>query len=281
MNNTNKKDAGLKARFVLLLTALFILVPFSLGFAGNKEENPAPSPPVAPVTGEAMENKFELKRENTNRGQTGESTKSIFRFEHYMSGPVSLLRIDIPLVDKNKSFGGDLTNFGLGDIKLRAGLQKIPVSGSEIGLFAEATFPTASPKDLGSGVYQFAPGLKLTVPVYPGQNISSAHYITFSTELQQYLSLAGVEGFKDINYTKFEFSLKDMWKKRYWATLTLKTNVDWVQDGKAGAVAELEIGLIINRRWSAYMKLGHSLGSIDSVAGTYQTRLTSDLAFRF
>ena len=80
-----------------------------------------------------MNNKIELKRENTNRGHEGETTKSTFRFEHYTEGTVSLLRLDIPFVDKNRSFGGDLAQIGPGDVKVRMGFKKIPVSTASIG----------------------------------------------------------------------------------------------------------------------------------------------------
>lgn len=161
------------------------------------------------------------------------------------------------------------------------GFKKISVSAASIGFFIEAQFPTASPKNLGSGVYELLPGAKLTVPVYPGEGVSSDHHVTFSTEIQQTFSLAGVEGFKDVNYTKVEVAVKDLWKKKYWAEFLVKPYIDWIQDGKIATDAELEIGCIISRRWSAYIKFGHSLGFQDSVAGTYGTRFTTDVAFRF
>jgi hypothetical protein len=83
--------------FVLLLSALLLLVLFTPGFALDEEEEPS-WPPAAPISEEPLKNRSELNRENTNRGQTGETTKTTFRMEHYMTGGVAVRMFKVSLV---------------------------------------------------------------------------------------------------------------------------------------------------------------------------------------
>jgi hypothetical protein len=266
-------------RITHALFAALLFLP--MAFASAEDGNPSPAA-AAPAREETLAYKFELKRENTNKGQQGETTKTTLRLEHDPGGAVSLLRLDVPFVDKNKSFGGDLASQGLGDIKVRVGVRRIPFwSPVDLSGYVEIVFPTASPKDLGSGMYQLAPAVKFTVPVYPGPGIFSAHDVTGSAEVQQYLSLGGFGGFKDIDYTKFDFQLKDVWRKKYWAILKVKPVIDWEQDGRWGGTAEVEIGWFINRRWSLYVSYTNSLPDGNHVPGTCEKRVTLDVACRF
>jgi hypothetical protein len=265
-----------------ITSALFAALLFlPMDSVSAEDENPSPAT-AAPAREETLAYKFELKRENTNKGQQGETTKTTLRLEHDPGGAISLLRLDVPFVDKNKSFGGDLASQGLGDIKVRVGVRRIPFwSPVDLSGFVEVVFPTASPKDLGSGMYQLAPAVKFTVPLYPGPGIFSAHDVTGSAEVQQYLSLGGFGGFKDIDYTKFDFQLKDVWRKKYWAILKVKPVIDWEQDGRWGGTAEVEIGWFINRRWSLYVSYTNSLPDGNHVPGTCEKRVTLDVACRF
>jgi len=85
---------------------------------------------------------------------------------------------------------------------------------------------------------------------------------------------------KNINYTKFELPLRDTWQKKYWPKLTPKPGVDWEQDAKTGAVAELEFGWIINRRWSTWLMLGTRLWG-EGIPSTYDKRVEFGVAFLF
>lgn len=232
--------------------------------------------------GAEQENRLllELKREATNRGTPGETTKTQVRIDVLLDRIVSLLRLDVPFPDDKTSFEGDPFNPRLGDIKVRIGFRPVPLNDIPLGLFMEITFPTAETEELGSGKYQLSTGIRTKFPISFGQSSSKAHRVSFEPLIQQVVSVAGDEDRKDINYTKFELPLKDTWRKKYWLKLKPKLVVDWEQSAETGAVAELEGGWIINSRWKVWLLLGSRLWG-EKVPSTYDQRVGFNVSVFF
>jgi hypothetical protein len=216
---------------------------------------------------------FELKREATNRGTPDETTKTQIKINAYFTGIVSLLRLEVPFPDEPTSFEGNPFNPHLGDIKVRVGFRPVRLDGIPLGFFLEVTFPTANPEELGKGKYQVSPGIKTDFPISFGQRLPESHRMTFEPLVQQVVSVAGDENRTNINYTKFELALRDVWRKRYWLKLMGKPIVDWEQDGNTGAVVELEGGWIISRQWRVWLMLGSRLWGADGIPSTYDKRV--------
>jgi hypothetical protein len=239
-------------------------------------------PPV--TTGNpSMVGRIELKREFTNRATPEESSKTTLRVEAGIKeGLVSLLRIDIPFLDKKTGDYGHITKQGLGDIKFRVGFSSIPLGTTRLNPLIEVTFPTAVEPELGSGQLQLVPGLRLIVPI-PLQWLGASPERlegSFETQVQQFFSVLNNEDFKAINYTKLEFTLRTVWLKRFWLSLMPKMALDWEQDKKTGGVLELEGGWKINLRWRTWLKLGHGLWGV-GVPSTYGTRTEIGVGLTF
>jgi hypothetical protein len=83
-----------------------------------------------------------------------------------------------------------------------------------------------------------------------------------------------------VNYTKFELALRDVWRKVYSLKLTAKPVIDWVQDGKTGAVAELEGAVTLQHNWKLQLMLGGRLWG-EGVPSTYGTRVELTLGHTF
>jgi len=214
--------------------------------------------------------RLEVKRQNTDRDTPGESSKTTLRFEALPEGPVALWRLDLQFPDEKDSFSGSPFDPRLGDIKLRARLRPLDVSGVPVAFFSELTFPTADPDSLGQGKYQV---MAAAETFHPLDSVSSDdHKLSFSPQIQQVVSVAGDPERKDVNYTKFELALRDVWRKVYSLKLTAKPVIDWVQDAKTGAVAELEGAVTLRRNWKLQLMLGGRLSG-EGVASTYGTRV--------
>ena len=212
----------------------------------------------------------EVKRQNTDHDTPGESTKTTLRLEALPDGPVALWRLDLPFPDEKTSFSGSPFDPRLGDIKLRARLRPLDVRGVPVSFFSELTFPTADPDSLGQGKYQVMIGME---SFHRLDSISSEdHKLSFSPQVQQVVSVAGDAQRKDVNHTKFELALRDVWRTVYSLKFTAKPVIDWEQDGKTGAVGELEGGVTFQHGWRALLMLGGRLWGGD-VASTYGTRL--------
>jgi hypothetical protein len=231
----------------------------------------------------SMVGKIELKREFTNRATPEESSRTTLRVEAGIKkGLVSLLRIDIPFVDKQTGDYGDITKQGLGDIKFRVGFCSIPLGTTRLSPLIDVTFPTAVEPELGSGQLQLAPGLRLIVPIPLQWLGASAERLegSFETQVQQFFSISNDEDFKAINYTKLELTFRTLWLKRFWLSLMPKMALDWEQEKKTGGVLELEGGWLINPRWRTWLKIGHGLWGA-GVPSTYGTRTEVGVSLTF
>jgi hypothetical protein len=268
-----------KAQLIVSITTLFLLMLTlsSIALAGDDSFDRTES------TTEKMvpRGRIDLKREATNRGTPEETTKTILKISSYLEGVVSLFRLEVPFPDENTDLGGSPFNPHLGDIKARVGFRPVSVFGIPVPtFFTEVTFPTADPSELGAGKYQLSAGLQTSMPVSLPETMSGSHELTFEPLIQQVVSVGGDENRKNINYTKFELALRDTWQKKYWVKLTLKPVLDWEQDAKTGAVAELEFGWFISRQWSTWLMLGSQLWG-EGVPSTYDQRVSLGAAFLF
>jgi len=224
--------------------------------------------------------RLELKRQSTARGTPSESTKTSLKIEALPDGPVRLLRLEVPFPDDKTSFSGDPFNPRLGDIKTRLGLKAVRVLGIPLASFLELTFPTADPETLGSGKYQVTVGVETSRPLRSVDTGSSVHQWSLATLVQQVVSVAGNPNAKDIDYTKFELGVGDVWRQDHSVKLTVKPVIDWVQDGKTGAVAELEGGMNLSRDWRISLMLGGQLWGA-GVPSTYSKRVELKARYSF
>lgn len=226
--------------------------------------------PATGARGADTQWRIEVKRQNTDRDTPGESTKTTLRLEALPEGPVALWRLDLPFPDEKDTFSGSPFDPRLGDIKLRARLRPKDVSGVPVSFFSELTFPTADPETLGQGKYQVMLGAETFHPLPSISN--DDHKLSFSPQVQQVVSVAGDAERKDINYTKFELALRDVWRKVYSLKFTAKPVIDWVQNGKTGAVGELEGAMTLQHDWNLKLMLGGLLWG-EGTASTYGTRV--------
>jgi hypothetical protein len=221
--------------------------------------------------------RVELKRQNTDHDTPGESTKTTLRLEAYPEGRVAMWRLDLPFPDEKTGFSGSPFEPRFGDIKLRARLRPREVGGLPMSFFSELTFPTADPDTLGQGKYQVMAGIET---FHPLDSISTAdHKLSFSPQIQHVVSVAGDADRKDVNYTKLELALRDLWRV-YSIKLTAKPVIDWEQGGKTGAVAELEGGVSFEHGWRVLLMLGARLWG-EGVPSTYGTRVELTLGRTF
>jgi hypothetical protein len=223
---------------------------------------------------------FELKRQATDRATIGETSSTWIKIEAFRSGVVSLLRLELPFPDWKTSFEGDPSSPGLGDIKTRVGFRAVPLGGIPISSFFEVTFPTAQSEELGTGQYQLSPGIWSNIPISLTPLVPADHKVSFEPLIQQVVSVAGDADRRNINYTKFELSLRDLWRQKYRMKLTAKPIVNWMQDGNTGAVAELEGGWNIHRHWWVDLMFGTRLWG-EGVPTTYDQRIEIKASFVF
>ncbi|HEX6690008.1 MAG TPA: hypothetical protein VF110_02570 [Burkholderiales bacterium] len=221
---------------------------------------------------ERPEWRLEVKRDMVSHGTEDEQTKTTLRAEHFPGGAVALLRLDVPLPDQKQDFQGDPFEPRLGDIKGRIGFRAWTSGELRFPWFVELTLPTADPESLGTGKYQLGAGQRVIGPVQL-PFLGAEHRSAFEAEVEQVVSFAGDAARKDINTTKLELTLNDLWRGAYTFKLKLKPRIDWVQDGDTGAVAEVEGGVFFGRLWRAWLMLGTRVWGPDTINGTYKDKV--------
>jgi len=239
--------------------------------AGAAAQVPGDSDAGSP--GAEWRGRLEIKRQNTSRGTPEESTRTTLRVETFFDGPLSLLRFDFPFPDDKTDMQGDPFDPRKGDAKVRAGFRPLRSGKYSFPSFFELTFPTAEPEKLGTGKYQLGAGIRMLAPFEPPAGYAS-HAPRFETEISQTTSFGGDAARADINYTKLELSLYDLWREKYAFKLKLKPSFDHVKDDN-GAVGEIEGGLYFGekRSWRTWLMLGRRLWGPAGIGGTYDDRV--------
>jgi len=228
--------------------------------------------------------RLELKRLNTSRGTPEETTRTALRVETFFDGAVSLLRVDLPFPDADTDFGGSPFDPRLGDIKVRTGFRALESGSLRFPSFLELTVPSANPSSLGAGKYQLGAGIRMLAPFKAP--LGESHETRFEAEVLQTVSFLGDAQRADVNYTKLELTLYDLWRERYTLKLKLKPAFDHAKH-EQGGVGEIELGSYFGekhgsqRQWRAWLMLGSRLYGPDNVASTYNTRLELGLARTF
>ncbi|MCL4798093.1 MAG: hypothetical protein KJ025_00795 [Burkholderiales bacterium] len=224
---------------------------------------------------------IELKRQNTARHSPDESTRSTLKIDTFLDGPVTLFRLEFPFPDEETDFSGSPFHPRLGDIKTRIGLRALEVGRHTLASFVEVTFPTANPPSLGTGKYQLSAGVRMLAAVELPLVDPKRHTTRFEVQVQQVNSVGGDPSRKEINHTKLELTLYDVWLREYTFKLKVKPTVDWIRDGETGAVGELEGGILFARHWRAWLMFGRRLWGPDGIAATYDDRVELGVARTF
>lgn len=259
------------------MTAVLPLMAANIASTANAEAAVAAAPPASSYSRGLVE----VKRQATSRGTPEETTKTNVKVDYFpQSDTVALLRLELPFPDEKSTFEGSVFDPDFGDAKMRVGFRAVEIIGLPTTSFVEMTFPTADPESQGTGKYQLSMGAKPTLALTPSPAWLGSLRRAFSVQVQQVVSFGGDAERKDINQTKFEFELRDTWVGGHYGKVTAKPVVDWVGDGRTGAVLEVEGGWVVNPRWIFALMAGGLLWG-EGVPGTYSTRVELKAIWRY
>jgi hypothetical protein len=119
-----------------------------------------------------------------------------------------------------------------------------------------------------------------TVPIFSWGPALRKQELTFRTQVQQVVSVAGDADRKDINYTKLEFGLRYFLWKKIRFKLDLKPVIDYIQNGQTGAIAELEGRIRFARIWEVWVMLGQKAWG-EGIPSTYEKRVEIGVVIDF
>jgi len=163
-----------------------------------------------------------------------------------------VLRADVPYLWSDPNQPGATNQNGLSDLFVRAGARLYAVPGYAIFAAMDSIFPTADPRQLGTGKYTVGP-LLATARVFP--DIDS---FLFGV-LQHELSVGGDPSRRDISLSELSLAVNTIWGERWWTQVAAATQVNWERNAKTSMELEFEGGYRFATGWGIWVRPGVGL----------------------
>ena len=174
--------------------------------------------------------------------------------------PNWFFQVTMPYVwaDLNQPRG--FTTHGTSDMVVRTG-GRVYASGN-VALFigADASFPTASEKQLGTGKYTLGPGGGVAVPM---PRLSSL----FFTLVQDFRSVGGDPSRANIHFMQVQSGVNTIWSERWWSLALMTWGIDWNNRRKTTMNLLGEVGHRFDNHWNVFARAGAGVVGQDTFLG--------------
>jgi hypothetical protein len=124
----------------------------------------------------------------------------------------------------------------------------------------DATFPTATNRQLGTGKYTLGPGGAVAVPLPRLRSL-------FFTFVQDFNSVGGDPSRRNIHFMQVTSAVNTIWSERWWTTGSLQWDMDWNQNRKTTMNLQGEIGHRFDRHWNVFAGAGAGVVGRDTFLG--------------
>src|SRR4030095_13416632 len=112
-------------------------------------------------------------------------------------------------------------------------------------LGVDASFPTASEKQLGTGKYTLGPGGAVAVPL---PRVRSLFFLV----AQDFNSVGGDPSRRDIHFMQILSAVNTIWSERWWSTASMTWDIDWTNNRKTTMNLFGEIGYRFDNHWNVF-----------------------------
>lgn len=163
--------------------------------------------------------------------------------------PNWFVQVTLPYVwaDLNRRRGFDID--GTSDLDLRTGGRLY--ASEYLALFAglDASFPSASEKQLGSGKYTLGPGVAVAAPL---PRLHSLSYLL----LGNFNSIGGDPSRRSINYLQVQAGFNTFWTPQWWTLLLGTWATDWNNHREPAFNLLGQVGFRFDRHWNVFVGAG-------------------------
>ena len=216
-------------------------------------------PPLSAQTGQSaadallkkptdFRSRIEIRNEYQDLQGDGYRNAVVPRFEYAVSPSVAL-RLETPYVTYDSGGPGSDRVSGQGDLVTRAAWRAMQRDNFALIVGSEASFDTADNEKLGYGKTVVSPFM------YAAINLP-AHDAVFFPNIQQYSSVGGSSGRRDVNFTTLKPNLLTRWPNRTYTFLEPQFTLDWERNAKVGLTVELEYGKLLSNNIAAWVRPG-------------------------
>jgi hypothetical protein len=169
-------------------------------------------------------------------------------------------QVNMPYVwtDPNQPRGSTMN--GTGDMTTRTGGRLY--ANEDVALFVgfDASFPTASEQQLGTGKYILGPGVVLAAPL---PRMRSLFYLLAA----DYNSVGGDPGRANLHFMQVQPTFNTIWTERWWTSVVMNWDIDWNNREKNTMNLLGEIGHQFDNHWNLYAGPGVGVMGRDTVFG--------------
>jgi hypothetical protein len=152
------------------------------------------------------------------------------------------------------------TTNGASDMSIRTGGRIYASDNVALFVGTDASFPTASEKQLGTGKYNISPGGALAVP------LARVHSLVYFI-VQDFKSIGGDPSRANLHYAQVQSSINTIWTDRWWTQAIATWDLDWNNHRKTTMNLQGEIGHRFNDHWNVFAGPGVGVVRRDTFLG--------------
>jgi len=180
--------------------------------------------------------------------------------------PNWLVRVTVPYVWADLDQPRGFTTNGVSDMVVRMGGRLYATENVAVLVGADASFPTAENKQLGTGKYTLGPGGAVAVPLAPARSL-------FFTLVQDFDSVGGDPSRPNIHFMQVQSTINTIWTERWWTSAQMTWYMDWNQNRKTTMNLQGEVGYQLDKRWNVFAGGGGGVVGRDTFLGLDWTAL--------
>ena len=174
--------------------------------------------------------------------------------------PNWLVQVNMPYawadVDQSRAFplkGGV-------DMTMRTGSRIYANENIAVFLGGDASFPTASERQLGTGKYTVGPGGAVAVPLPRVQSL-------FFLLVQDFNSIGGDPSRANLHYMRVQPTVNTIWSDHWWTLVSFNWDVDWNSNRKSALNTLAEVGYRFDNHWNFFAGPGVGVVGRDTFLG--------------
>jgi hypothetical protein len=149
---------------------------------------------------------------------------------------------------------------GVGDMTIRTGGRLYADENVALFVGTDASFPTASERQLGTGKYMLGPGGAMEVPLAKLQSL-------FFLIVQDFNSIGGDPSRADLHFMRVQPALNTIWSENWWSLVTFNWDVDWNNRRKTTMNMLGEVGYRFDNHWNVFAGPGVGVVGKDTFLG--------------
>lgn len=163
--------------------------------------------------------------------------------------PNLFIRAALPYVwaDLNQPRG--FTSNGASDLTVRTGGRLYASQNLAVFIGADASFPTAAKKELGTGKYTLGPGVGMAAPLPRLQSL-------FFTLVQDFNSIGGDPSRANLHFMQVQSGFNTIWSEQWWSIASMTWDMDWNNNRKTTMNLLGEVGHNFDNRWNVFANAG-------------------------